>query len=74
MLKAGQVFFLPIFGVSDFNLINTLKTPASLPNWHCKPQFSLVVFEPVSVYPASSQGKLDIIEQHQLFRLHTFGK
>ena len=35
MLKAEQVLFLPIFGVADFNLINTLKTPASLPNWHC---------------------------------------
>ena len=74
MLQAEQVLFLPMFVVADFNLINALTAPASLPNWHCKPQFSLVVLEPVSVDPASSQGKLDIIEQHQLFRLHTFEK
>jgi hypothetical protein len=35
MLEAEQVLFLPIFVVADFNLINTLETPASLPNWHC---------------------------------------
>jgi len=64
------VLFLPVFFVIDFNLIYPLETSTPFPNRYGKPQFSLVVFEPIAVYPASTKGKLDVIKEHHLTCLH----
>ena len=70
MDETQQVLSLPVFFVTDFNLIYPLETPTPFPNRYGKPQFSLVILEAISVYPASTKGKLNIIKEHHLIRLH----
>jgi hypothetical protein len=70
MDETKYLLLLPVFFITDFHLIYPLETPTPFPNRYGKPQFSLVIFEAISVYPASTEGELDIIKEHHLTCLH----
>ena len=74
LLNAPEMFLAPLSLIVDFNLPDDLEPATFLPNGNGQPYFAPLVFQAISVKPASSSGKLNIIQQDQAVGMHGFIK